>query len=291
MTAVGMRTVRTASAVRRTVRAWRQAGERVAFVPTMGYFHEGHVSLMRRGRRFADRVVVSIFVNPAQFAPGEDLDRYPRDLPRDLRLAREAGVDLCFVPEAEVLYPPGDCTTIHVTGFEHRLEGRTRPTHFAGVALVVQKLLGIVGPDVLLLGQKDAQQAVILERMIRDLKVPVVVRRGPTVRERDGLAMSSRNTYLTPAERRAAPVLWRSLRRVRRAVREGERSAARILALIRREVAAEPRVRLDYAAVVDAKTLEDLRRLRRRVLVPVAAYLGRTRLIDNVEFTVDGRGA
>lgn len=288
MTAGALRVVRTVPGVRRTVTAWRKAGERVAFVPTMGYFHEGHLSLMRRARRFGDRVVVSIFVNPAQFGSGEDLDRYPRDLPRDLRLAREAGVDLCFVPAAGVLYPPGHATTIHVTGLEHRLEGRTRPTHFAGVALVVQKLLGIVAPDVLLLGQKDAQQAVILERMIKDLNVHVVVRRGPTVRERDGLAMSSRNTYLTPEERQAAPVLWRALRRARRAAAEGERSAARILSLVRREIAAEPRVRLDYAAVVDAATLEDLKRLRRRVLIPVAAYLGRTRLIDNVEFAVDG---
>jgi pantoate--beta-alanine ligase len=283
-----MRTVRAVSGVRRKVQGWREAGERVAFVPTMGYFHEGHLSLMRRGRRLADRVVVSIFVNPTQFAAGEDLSRYPRDLPRDLRLARALGVDLCFVPDPETVYAPGHCTTIHVTGLEHRLEGRTRPTHFAGVALVVQKLLGMVAPDILLLGQKDAQQAVILERMIQDLNVPVRVHRGPTVRERDGLAMSSRNTYLTPDERRAAPVLWRSLRRARTAVRGGERSAARILRLIRREIASEPRVRLDYAAVVDAKTLEDLRTLRRRVLIPVAAYLGRTRLIDNVEFTVDG---
>jgi pantoate--beta-alanine ligase len=254
----------------------------------MGFFHEGHLSLMRRGRRLADRVVVSIFVNPAQFAPGEDLDRYPRDLPRDLRLAREQGVDLCFVPAADALYPPGHCTEIHVTALEHRLEGRARPTHFAGVALVVQKLLNIVAPDVLILGQKDAQQAVIVERMIRDLNLPVGVRRGPTVRERDGLALSSRNTYLTADQRRAAPVLWRSLRRARRAVRAGERSAARILALIRREIAAEPLVRLDYAAVVDARTLEDLTRLRRRVLIPVVAAAGRTRLIDNIELTVDG---
>lgn len=284
-----MRVVKDPAALRRVVRGWRADGQRVAFVPTMGYFHEGHLSLMRRARRYGDRVVVSIFVNPTQFAPTEDLAAYPRDIPRDLTLARGAGVDLCFVPAAERIYRSGRCTEVRVTGLESRLEGATRPTHFAGVVLVVLKLLHLVEPDVMILGQKDAQQAVLLERMVEDLDLPVKVVRGVTRRERDGLAMSSRNVYLSPEDRRAAPVLHRALVRAQRAARGGERSAAKLLSLIRREVAAEPRVRLDYAAVVDARTLEGLDRVEGRVLMPIAAYLGRTRLIDNVEFQATRR--
>jgi len=285
-----MRVLRSPEAVRRQVRAWRAAGERTAFVPTMGYLHDGHLSLVRRARRNADRVAASIFVNPAQFGPREDFGAYPRDLPRDLGLLRSEGVDLCFVPATGRMYPPGHRTEVHVTGLEDVLEGASRPGHFGGVALVVLKLLHVVEPDVLVLGQKDAQQAVILERMIADLDLAVRVARGPIVREPDGLAMSSRNVYLSPEERRAAPVLRRSLVRVERAARNGERSAARLLKLVRDEFAREPRARLDTVAVVDAASLEPLKRLRGRVLVPVAARLGRTRLIDNVEFTVEEDG-
>ncbi len=284
-----MRVVKDPAVLRRVVRGWRADGQRVAFVPTMGYFHEGHLSLMRRARRHGDRVLVSIFVNPTQFAPTEDLAAYPRDLPRDLTLARGVGVDLCFVPAAERIYRSGRCTEVRVTGLEGLLEGATRPTHFAGVTLVVLKLLHLVEPDVMILGQKDAQQAVILERMVEDLDLPVKVVRGATRRERDGLAMSSRNVYLSPEDRRAAPVLHRALVRAQRAARGGEHSAAKLLSLIRREVAVEPRVRLDYAAVVDARKLESLDRVEGRVLIPIAAYLGRTRLIDNVEFQATRR--
>jgi len=254
----------------------------------MGFLHEGHLSLIRKGGRLADRVVASVFVNPTQFAPSEDLRTYPRDLRRDLRLCRESGVDLCFAPTTETMYGEGNRTQIHVTDLEGVLEGESRPSHFSGVALVVEKLLNIVEPDVLLLGQKDAQQAVVLERMIRDLDHPVRVVRGPTVRERDGLALSSRNAYLSPEERRAAPVLYRALQKVKQSVRGGELSAARLKSLVRKEIAHESRVRLDYVAIVDANTLKELSRLRGKVLVPLAAYLGKTRLIDNVEFTVEG---
>jgi pantoate--beta-alanine ligase len=284
-----MRVVKHPAGLRRIVRGWRAEGQRVVFVPTMGYFHDGHLSLMRQARRRGDRVVVSIFVNPTQFAPTEDLAAYPRDLPRDLALARGVGVDLCFVPAAERIYRPGRCTEGHVTGLESRLEGATRPTHFAGVALVVLKLLHLVEPDIMILGQKDAQQAVILERMVEDLDLPVKMVRGATRRERDGLAMSSRNVYLSPEDRRAAPVLHRALAKAERAARGGERSAAKLVSLIRREVAAEPRARLDYTAVVNAHTLESLDRVEGRVLIPIAAYLGRTRLIDNVEFQATRR--
>jgi pantoate--beta-alanine ligase len=281
-----MAVARRPGGVRRRVRGWKAAGDRVAFVPTMGFFHEGHLSLMRWARAHADRVVVSLFVNPTQFAPHEDLSRYPRDLPRDLRLARAEGVDLCFVPDAGTLYGPGHRTEIHVTGLDSVLEGRTRPTHFAGVALVVLKLLHIVEPDLLVLGRKDAQQAVILSRMVADLDLDVRVVLRPTVRERDGVAMSSRNSYLSPPERQAARVLSRALALARAAVRDGERSARAVRALVEREIRHEPRARLDYAAVVDAETLDPVTRLRGRVLVPVAAWIGPTRLIDNAEIVV-----
>lgn len=281
----GMSRLREPGSVRRRVRSWRRAGEKIAFVPTMGFLHEGHLSLVRRARRLGDRVVVSVFVNPAQFGPREDFRTYPRDTRRDLRLLREEGVDLVFLPATATMYPPGHRTTIDVGGLDSVLEGRSRPGHFRGVVLVVEKLLNIVEPDLLVLGQKDAQQAVILERMVRDLDQPVRVVRGPTVREKDGLALSSRNTYLDPAQRRAAPVLYRALSRARAAARRGERSAARLLRLIEREIAGEPLVRLDYAAVVDPATLAPVRKVEGKVLIPLAAFLGRTRLIDNLEVT------
>jgi pantoate--beta-alanine ligase len=283
-----MRVLRDPRAVRRQVRIWRAAGESTAFVPTMGALHEGHLSLVRRGKRRAGRVVVSVFVNPTQFGPREDFSKYPRDLRRDLRLCREADVDLCFTPET--MYARDRRTEVRVTQLDLALEGVARPTHFAGVTLVMEKLLNIVEPDILVLGQKDAQQAVILERMVQDLDQPVRVIRAPIVRERDGLALSSRNSYLSPEERRAAPVLYRALRKAERAVRSGERSSSRVLALIRREIATEPRVRLDYVAVVNARSLEKLTRLRGRVLLLIAAWVGKTRLIDNLEFSVEGGG-
>lgn len=281
-----MEVMRTPDAVRRQGREWRKKGRRIAFVPTMGFFHEGHLSLMRRARKLADHVVISVFVNPTQFGPSEDFGAYPRNLPRDLELARTERVDVCFVPKAERLYAADRRTAVHVTGLEHVLEGVSRPTHFAGVTLIVLKLLHVVEPDVLVLGQKDAQQAMILERMVRDLDVPVRVVRGPIVRERDGLAMSSRNARLSPEERRAAPVLFGALKEARALVKSGERRAEPILRRIRAYIAEEPRVRLDYAAIVDARTLNPLEVLEGRVLIPIAAWLGSTRLIDNLELEV-----
>jgi len=278
--------MRAPDAVRRQGREWRKKGRRIAFVPTMGSFHEGHLSLMRRARKLADRVVISVFVNPTQFGPSEDFGAYPRNLPRDLELARTERVDVCFVPTAERIYAADRRTAVHVTGLEHVLEGVSRPTHFAGVTLIVLKLLHIVEPDVLVLGQKDAQQAMILERMVRDLDVPVRVVRGPIVRERDGLAMSSRNARLSPEERRAAPVLFGALKEARALVKSGERRAEPILRRLRAHIAEESRVRLDYAAVVDARTLNPLEVLEGRVLIPIAAWLGSTRLIDNLELDV-----
>ena len=271
-------------AVRRAVASWRRRGHRVAFVPTMGALHSGHLGLIRRARRSAERVVVSIFVNPLQFGPREDFRRYPRPVGRDRALLRAAGVDLVWEPRVEDLYPAGERTRVHVEGLDAVLEGARRPGHFVGVATVVLKLLDVVTPDELWLGQKDAQQARLIEQMVSDLRLPVRVRRGPTVRERDGLACSSRNLYLSPGERAQAVALHRGLERARRGLERGERRAVKLAGLVRGVWKDFPDVREDYVAVVDARTLEPLRAVRGRVLVAVAARIGTTRLIDNFEW-------
>lgn len=294
-----MKRASSIAAVRSAVTRWRARGEPVAFVPTMGAIHAGHVSLVRRARagvpgparprgsgRVGGRVVASIFVNPLQFGPHEDLRRYPRPLRRDRALFAKAGVDLLWEPRAADLYPPGHRTRVRVGALGDVLEGASRPGHFDGVATVVLKLLNVVRPDVLWLGQKDAQQALLIERICRDLDVPVRVRRGPTVREPDGLACSSRNTYLKPDERAQAAALARGLAAARRALQAGERSAARLTRAIRQVWRGYPLVREDYVAVVDAGTLEALPTVPRgrRVLIAVAARVGRARLIDNFEW-------
>ena len=266
----------------------RGRGERIGFVPTMGALHEGHLSLIRRARQVSSRVVVSVFVNPAQFAPGEDFDRYPRDLARDADLAREAGADLLYAPGRGEVYPPGFGTFVTVDKLDSVLEGASRPGHFRGVATVVTKLLNRVSPHIALFGQKDAQQAILIRRMVRDLELEVEIEICPTVREEDGLALSSRNVYLTPEERRAAPVLHRALKRAESAiVSEAERDPEHLLDLIRETVATEPLVSLEYAAVVGSETLERLQRIRGEVLIPLAARVGGTRLIDNILVRVE----
>jgi pantoate--beta-alanine ligase len=273
-----------APTVRRTVAGWRRRGRRVAFVPTMGAIHAGHLSLVARARRDADRVVASVFVNPLQFGPREDYRRYPRPVRRDRALLGAAGVDLLWEPRAGEFYPPGHRTRVRVGGMDEVLEGGSRPGHFVGVTTVVLKLLNVVAPDTLWLGQKDAQQARMVERMVEDLDLPVRVRRAPIVREHDGLALSSRNAYLSGEERRQAVALWSGLGAARARLRAGERSVARIRAAIRRAWRAFPLVREDYVAVVDADRLEPVSRVRGRVLVAVAARVGRARLIDNFEW-------
>jgi pantoate--beta-alanine ligase len=266
----------------------RARSDRVGFVPTMGALHDGHASLIRRARQASARVVASVFVNPSQFAPGEDFHRYPRDLARDADLAREAGADILYAPEADEVYPPGFETSVTVEKLGVVLEGASRPGHFRGVATVVAKLLNRVAPHVAFFGQKDAQQAVLVRRMVRDLEMDVEIEICPTVREHDGLALSSRNRYLTSEERRAAPVLHRALKRAERAIlSEGDRDPERILDLIRETVAAEPLVALDYVAVVDGGTLEPLPRIRGDILIPLAARVGGTRLIDNLTVKVE----
>ena len=266
----------------------RARGERIGFVPTMGALHEGHRSLLRRAGQASTLVVMSLFVNPAQFGPGEDFSRYPRDLARDADLAREAGTQILYAPGEREVYPPGFGTAVTVEGLDSVLEGASRPGHFRGVATVVTKLLNRVSPHIAFFGQKDAQQAVLVRRMVRDLEMDVEIEICPTVREADGLALSSRNVYLNAEERRAAPVLFRALGRAESAiVSEEERDPERVLSVIRETVATEPLVSLEYAAVVDGDTLRPLEKIRGSVLIPLAARLGATRLIDNIVLKVE----
>lgn len=284
-------TVTTIGAVRARLDAARAAGQRVGFVPTMGYLHAGHASLMAAARADTDLVVVSIFVNPLQFGPTEDLDAYPRDLAGDTALAEAEGVDLLFVPSAAEMYPGGTMrTTVSVAEISAPLEGRARPTHFAGVATVVAKLFAIVGPCRAYFGEKDFQQVAVIRQMVRDLSIPVDVVASPTQREADGLALSSRNAYLTDAERAAAPVLHAALLVGRLAIDAGERQADRVRALMADLIDAEPLAELDYAEVVDARTLQVVDPLEGELRLLAAARFGRARLIDNVGASVHDGG-
>ena len=267
--------------VRERVREARRQGLRIGFVPTMGALHEGHASLMRRARADCGLVVVSLFVNPAQFGPGEDFRKYPRPLDRDLAVCDREGVDVVFAPEAAEMYPAGFATTIRVAGLTEKLCGAFRPGHFDGVCTVVAKLLAIVEPDVACFGEKDAQQLAVVRRMVRDLDLPVEIRGCPLVREPDGLAMSSRNAYLSPAERRQALALSAALAEARQAVARGQRDGPALADLVRRRLEAAEGVRPEYVAVVDPDTLDDLATIGDQVLVAVAARVGTTRLIDN----------
>lgn len=266
------------------LRAWRrEARGPVGLVPTMGYLHGGHLALVRRARAACASVVVSVFVNPTQFGPHEDFATYPRDLDRDLGLLEREGVDLAFTPETTTVYPPGFRTWVEVRDLSRPLEGTFRPGHFRGVATVVLKLLNMVQPDRAYFGQKDAQQARVVQQMVHDLDLPVQIEVVPTVREADGLALSSRNVYLSPEERHAALAISRALREVAARWAAGERDAARLRQVLQATLASEPRVVPDYAAVADILTLREIVGLATPpVLVAVAARVGRTRLIDNV---------
>ena len=277
-----MKILRTVSALRAEVSAARGAGEHIGLVPTMGAFHEGHLSLMRRARERCGFVVVSLFVNPAQFNERSDLDRYPRDEGRDAAMAESVGVDVLFAPPVSEVYPAGFATTIEVSGVSEPLEGAMRgPMHFRGVATVVAKLFNMVQPDAAFFGQKDAQQALLIRRMARDLNFPVDVEVCPTIRESDGLAMSSRNALLDPASRARATVLSRALFAVERAVSDGERDAERALAAGRAVLRVEG-IEPEYLAAVSAETLTPVARISGETLVPLAARVGSVRLIDNV---------
>lgn len=265
------------------VRAARPAFERLGFVPTMGFLHEGHLSLVRRARAEQGAVAASIFVNPTQFAPTDDLSRYPRDLEGDLAKLRDAGADLVFTPEPAEMYPPGFDTRIVLGGVTAPLEGAARPGHFDGVATVVAKLFNIVQPSAAYFGQKDAQQAAVIRKLVRDLDLPVEIIVGDTVREPDGLAMSSRNSYLADDERAAATVLWRALSAAAAAWSAGERDGDRLRGAMRSVLDAEPLARADYVSVADPETLQELSSVDEAgALASLAVRIGQTRLIDNL---------
>jgi pantoate--beta-alanine ligase len=268
------------SSVARKIR--REQDRTIGLVPTMGALHEGHLSLVREARRMCDIVVVSVFVNPAQFAPGEDFEKYPRDLTKDTALLTDYNVDYIFAPTADEIYPKGFATYVNVEGLSEQLEGGSRPGHFRGVATIVTILLNTVRPDFAFFGQKDAQQALIIRRLVKDLAFDTEIVLLPTVREDSGLAISSRNLYLNADEQQAAAVIHQALLRAKTAYKEGERSPARLEILVRSTIELEPRARVDYVNVVDAETLEHLDKLDDRpILIAVAAYIGKTRLIDN----------
>ncbi len=277
-----MITLTTVKDMKALCRGWRAVGRSIGFVPTMGCLHEGHLSLVRESRRRASATAVSIFVNPAQFGPREDFSTYPRDVERDSAILENEGADALFFPPVAQVYPPGFSTFVEVQGLQDRLCGRSRPGHFRGVATVVLKLLQIVGPDLAFFGWKDAQQVIILRRMAADLDLDTEIVACPLVREPDGLAMSSRNMYLSPEERKAALALSRSLSQAERMVAAGERDAAKVVAAIRAAIETEPLARIDYVEAVDLAGLEPVVKISGDVLIALAAYVGSTRLIDNI---------
>jgi pantoate--beta-alanine ligase len=266
-----------------------RAGKTLGLVPTMGALHEGHLSLVRASKSRCDTTAVSIFVNPLQFGPTEDLDKYPRSLERDTRLLEELGVDWLFVPSVDEMYPRGAKTYVLVEELSDKLDGASRPGHFRGVATVVAKLFEIVRPDYAFFGQKDAVQVAVLRKMVSDLNLGVELVVCPIVREQDGLAMSSRNAYLTPQQRQQALVLRRSLMRVEAAADAGERDTTKLIQIGKQVIAEEPGARLDYCAIVDPETLDPVADVSRGALVAVAAYVGATRLIDNILLTSASR--
>lgn len=276
-----MEILRTVDSVRRWTKAQREAGRAIHFVPTMGYFHEGHLSLMRRAQQDNGAVIVSIFVNPLQFGAGEDLDRYPRDFERDRQMAESVGVGAIFYPDVAEMYPPGYQTEVRVKELSKPLCGRSRPGHFEGVATVVLKLFNIVTPDRAYFGMKDYQQLRVIQQLVRDMNLPVEIVPCPIVREPDGLAMSSRNVYLTPEERAAAIVPYRSLQWAQAQVESGERDAHKLREGVFQQIAAEPLARIDYVEVVDAETLQPVQRIERPTLIALAVFFGKARLIDN----------
>ena len=286
-----MKLVREVATLEQELRGTRQVGRSIGFVPTMGALHAGHVSLMHAARNACALVVTSIFVNPLQFGPKEDFARYPRNLERDAEQCESAGVDLLFVPEVAEMYPEGFCTTVEVSGLSDTFEGAIRPGHFRGVATVVLKLLNLVRPDRAYFGQKDFQQTVVLRRMVKDLGVPCRLEVLPTLREPDGLAMSSRNVYLGTAERAVAPTIYRSLQAIVRMAQGSERDVSTLRACGLEILATAPSIQLDYLEIVSAETLEPVKRVEGSTAAIIAARVGTTRLLDNALLPIPGREA
>lgn len=277
-----MQVIRTPDEMHAACAQLRRGGKSIGLVPTMGALHEGHLSLVRIARAQSDVVAVSLFVNPLQFGPNEDFASYPRTFERDRQLLEAEHADLLFAPMPNDMYPPGGTTYVVVEGLSVKLCGRSRPTHFRGVTTVVAKLFHIVEPDLAVFGQKDAAQVAVIKRMVRDLNLGVRIVVAPIIREPDGLAMSSRNAYLDPQQRRSATVLHRALTRIESVAAEGERRCETLISAGQQVVAQEPGVRLDYLEIVDPDTLEPLQDISQDALVAIAAFVGSTRLIDNI---------
>jgi pantoate--beta-alanine ligase len=277
-----MKIVKTVKEMKEVVRDLKKQGEIIGFVPTMGYLHEGHLALIRESVRKADNTVVSIFVNPTQFGPNEDYERYPRDIERDENLLIEEKVDYLFYPSVKEMYPEGYKTYVEVRELQDKLCGLSRPGHFRGVCTIVLKLFNIVQPDIAFFGQKDAQQAIIIKRMVRDLNLDVEIKVLPIVREKDGLAMSSRNTYLNPEQRKAATVLYKSLQSAKELIEKGERNANTIISKMKELIDAESLAKIDYIEIVDLEELNPIDEIKDKALIALAIYIGRTRLIDNI---------
>lgn len=281
-----MKIVKTIQEVRDAVKEWKAQGLSVGFVPTMGYLHEGHESLINKAVENNDRVVVSIFVNPMQFGPTEDLDKYPRDLERDSKLCERAGANLIFHPEKEEMYFDDFSSYVDINGLSDELCGKSRPVHFRGVCTVVTKLFNIVNPDRAYFGEKDAQQLAIIRRFVRDLNIDVEIIGCPIIREDDGLAKSSRNTYLSKEERQAALILSQSLNLAKDAIAGGEKDSKTVIELISKNIEKEPLAKIDYIEVVDSLSMKPVEKIEKSVLVAIAVYIGKTRLIDNFTFNM-----
>ncbi|MBI4335896.1 MAG: pantoate--beta-alanine ligase [Candidatus Omnitrophica bacterium] len=282
-----MRIIRTIASMHVWSNRLRHSNRRIGFVPTMGYLHQGHLSLVKRSAEENDATVVSIFVNPLQFGPNEDFKKYPRTPKRDESMLREAGVDVCFYPSADRMYPAPYYTSVNVEYLTDTLCGRSRPGHFRGVATVVAKLFNIVKPHAAYFGQKDAQQAIVIKKMASDLNIDVDIKIMPIIRERDGLAMSSRNSYLNKYQREDAVILYKSLRMARRMINEGERSPGLIIGKIKGLITRRDSAKIDYCEIVDTKTLRPVAEIKGEVLIALAVYIGRTRLIDNFKMRVN----
>lgn len=277
-----MKTIENISRMFTFVKMMKKEGKSIGFVPTMGYLHDGHLSLVKAAKKHTDVVVMSIFVNPIQFGPSEDFEKYPKDLKRDEQLARDAGVDVIFYPSLKDMYPEGYATYVTVETLTKNLCGLSRPGHFSGVATVVAKLFNIVRPDVAYFGQKDMQQALMIRKMVADLNMDIDVKIMPTVREKDGLAMSSRNQYLSETERSDAAILFQSLKVAELAIKSGERDAKKIIKSIEEAIKAKPAAKIDYVAIVNTKDLKEIKMVSGEIMIALAVFFSNTRLIDNI---------
>jgi pantoate--beta-alanine ligase len=284
-----MKVAKTIESVRKLVKAARRKGKIIGFVPTMGALHIGHISLIEKAKQQTDFVVVSIFVNPAQFGPGEDFEKYPRPLKADLEICRKVGVDVVFAPATKQMYPQENSTWVNVEKLTEQLCGRFRPGHFRRVATVCAKLFNIVAPDIALFGQKDAQQAIVIRRMVADLNMPLKIVVCPTVRQADGLAVSSRNQYLTEQQKKDATLIYKSLQKCRKLIKDGVPDSKTIISQMRKVLQQVPSIKTEYISIVDAETLQGLEKITGKVLTAVAVKIGSTRLIDNILVDVNRR--